>query len=275
MSTLIRPPVARMPHQRPILWGIAALLSIVALAVLGLQYGFDGWPRAFLYGLCAQRASHSFHFGESVLPVDARMTGIYLGAATTIGWIAGSGRLRMTGRPRNSMIVILAIFCLAMAVDGFNALLVDLAMPHPYEPSNPLRFVTGTLAGSALGVGVAYLFATSIWRNAERSRAIADSALNLAIPLLVTGAIGILAASGLPIFYGPLVIALIVSAIVVFWTFSVTLIALLSGKAWSYMGASELGPIGIAGLLVGVAMIAAFAGFRFLAESTLGLPQLS
>jgi hypothetical protein len=162
-----------------------------------------------------------------------------------------------------------------MAADGFNALLVDLAMPHPYAPSNALRFVTGGLAGSALGVGVAYLFATSIWRSPERSRRMADPASTLAIPLLFTGALGALAASGLAVFYGPLVIALVISAIGVFWTFSVTLIALLSGKAWSYVGASGLGKIGTAGLLLSVAMIAAFAGFRFVAERTLGLPQLS
>lgn len=275
MPALIRQPAAELPQQRPIAWGIAALLSIVALAALGRQYGFDDWPRAFLHGLCAQRESHSFRFGDRVLPVDARMTGIYLGAATTIGWLAAAGRLRMTGKPRIATIAILALFCLTMAVDGFNALLVDLAMPYPYEPSNPLRFVTGTLAGSALGVGVAFLFATSIWRSPIRAGNMVNAPHALAVPLLATGAIGIPAMSGMPVFYGPLVIALIVSAIAVFWMFSVTLAALLSGKAWTYEKPNELGTIGIVGLLVGVALIAAFAGFRYLAESAWGLPQLS
>src|SRR3712207_1188597 len=107
MSTLIRQPASRMPQTRPIAWGTAAFLLIVALAALGLQYGFERWSRAFLHGLCAQRESHSFHIGGNVLPVDARMTGIYLGAATTIGCLAASGRLHMTGRLRKSTIALL------------------------------------------------------------------------------------------------------------------------------------------------------------------------
>jgi hypothetical protein len=135
--------------------------------------------------------------------------------------------------------------------------------------------VTGALAGTASGVGIAFLFATSVWRKPERWRRMVDSALNLAVPLLIVGAFGLLATSGLPIFYGPLVIALLVSAVVVFWTISVTLLALVRGTAWTYSEASELKIVGIVGLLVCITMILAFAGFRFLAESTLGLPQLS
>jgi uncharacterized membrane protein len=275
MPTLIRQPVAGLPQPRPIAWGIAALLSIVALAMLGVQYGFEGWSRAFLHGLCAQRESHSFRFGGDVLPVDARMTGIYLGAASTIGWLGSSGRMRMTRRPKNVMIFLLALFVLAMAVDGFNALLVDLAVLSPYEPSNLLRFITGMLSGTTLGVGVAYLFATSIWRNPERTRRMITGPTTLVMPLILTGALGILAVSGLHIFYGPLVIALVVAAIAIFWMFSVTLLALLTGRSWSYSRASDLGAITVFGLLAGVVLIAAFAGIRFLAEHFWGLPQLS
>lgn len=275
MSTLIRPPAARMPLSRALPWGIAILLSIVALVALGRQYAFEGWSRAFLHGLCAQRESHSFHFGGSVLPVDARMTGIYLGAACTMGWLGASGRLHRTGRPSVKTVTLLVLFGLAMALDGFNALLVDLGTPHPYEPSHALRFLTGTLAGTTLGCGVAYLFATSVWKNADRETRMIDGASTLAVPLLATGALGILAGSGLPVFYGPLVIALVVSAIAVFWTFSVTLLALLSGRSWSYARASDLGTIGVFGLVIGIALIAAFAGFRFLAERAWGLPRLS
>lgn len=277
MSTFIRQPTSRPPNPRPTAWRLATVfvLSIVALGALGLQYGFEGWPRAFLHGLCAQRESHSFHFGGNVLPVDARMTGIYLGAAMMIGWLAASGRLRRTMRPRFSMLALLASFVLAMAIDGFNALLVDLSLAHPYEPSNLLRFVTGACAGTTLGIGVAYLFSTSIWRNPVRTNRMIDGPTVLAVPMLVTGALGVIAASGLPVFYGPLVMALVVAAIVVFWTFSVTLIALVSGKAWSYGGASDLGAVGVHGLLAGIITIAAFAGFRFLAEQAWGLPQLS
>ena len=274
MSTLIRQTAVSAPRPNAFMWGGAAVLSIVALAGLGLQYGFEGWSRAFLHGLCAQRESHSFHFGSDVLPVDARMTGIYLGAASTLGWLGASGRLRRIKRPDMATIVLLALFVMVMALDGFNALLIDLGFSGPYAPSNTLRFITGTLAGTTLGVGVAYLFATSIWRNPERARRLIDGPATLIAPMLTTGAFGIVAASGLQIFYGPLVIALVLAATTVFWMFSVTLLALLSGRGWAYTRASDLGPIGICGLMTGLALIAAFAGFRFLAEHLWTLPQL-
>ena len=106
-----------------------------------------------LHGLCAQRPSHSLQIGGTTLPMDARMTGIYLGAAATVVWLIAARRLRATRTPSLPVLVLLASFVVALAVDGFNALLVDLRFPTLYEPSNLIRMATGVLAGTALGAG--------------------------------------------------------------------------------------------------------------------------
>ena len=59
------------------------------------------------------------------------MTGIYLGAAVTFIWLIAARRLRATQVPAVSVLSLLASFVVALAVDGFNALLVDLQLPHP------------------------------------------------------------------------------------------------------------------------------------------------
>ena len=45
-----------------------------------------------LQGVCAQRPSHSFLLSGHPLPVDARMTGIYLGAAASLLWRSSTSR---------------------------------------------------------------------------------------------------------------------------------------------------------------------------------------
>ena len=53
-----------------------------------------------LHGLCAQRPSHSLQIGGTTLPMDARMTGIYLGAAATaVVWLIAARRLRASPDP--------------------------------------------------------------------------------------------------------------------------------------------------------------------------------
>ena len=84
-----------------------------------------------LHGLCAQRPSHSLQIGGTTLPMDARMTGIYLGAAATVSLVVAARRLRATRAPSLPVLVLLASFVVALAVDGFNALLRRSSIPDP------------------------------------------------------------------------------------------------------------------------------------------------
>ena len=230
---------------------------------------------AALHGLCAQRPSHSLWMGGTPLPLDARMTGIYLGAAVTGAWLLVAGRLRARGPLSHATVITLGLGVLVMALDGGNALLVDLALPHPYEPSNRLRLITGSLAGIALGVGLGYLFAITIWERGERDRSVVGTPRELVVPLVGTLALGALAMSGLPILYAPFAVGLVGAAVMVFWTLAMVLLALIGNLAWSYRDVGSLVPLGLGAGVAAIMAIALLSGLRFAAERFLGLPSFT
>ena len=136
--------VTRSPHRaafdrRPLVVG--GFAAIVLVGFLIAPGDIASKTHIALHGLCAQRPSHSLQIGGATLPMDARMTGIYLGAAATVIWLVAARRLRATRVPSCRCSSLLASFVVALAVDGFNALLVDLRLPTLYEPSN--IFATG------------------------------------------------------------------------------------------------------------------------------------
>src|SRR5688500_7625828 len=80
--------------RRPMVFGGFAAMVVVGFLLVP---GDLAWKTHIaLHGLCAQRPSHSLQIGGVTLPMDARMTGIYLGAAVTILWQVAARRLRAT-----------------------------------------------------------------------------------------------------------------------------------------------------------------------------------
>jgi uncharacterized membrane protein len=230
---------------------------------------------AFLHGVCAQRPSHSLQLGGAHLPLDARMTGIYIAAAVTIGWVLATGRRRAARIPSRPVVLILGLFLAAMGADGSNALLVDLGAPHPYSPSNGLRLVTGTLGGMALGVAVSHLFAAVVWSERDRHVAVIDRPWELAPPLAIALGVGWPTLSGLAVFHGPYSAGLVAAVVGVFWIVAVAVLAIGMGgdampKTWSDLAA----PASLA-LVLATATIGVLAVARFAAESFLGMPKLT
>jgi uncharacterized membrane protein len=228
-----------------------------------------------LHGICAQRPSHSLHFGTLALPLDARMTGIYIGAVASAVWIVASGNIRNTRMPPRRVVAILALFVALLAGDGFNALAVDLALPHPYVPSNGLRLFTGVLGGIALGVALVYLLAMTMWVRGNRSLSVVPGVAALVPPLGIGLAIGALALSGLSMLYAPIAIGVSVGAVGVFAVLTTIALALVSNRAWTFSSMRELAALACGGLVLAVAMMATLAGARLFLESWLGLPQLT
>ena len=228
-----------------------------------------------LHGLCAQRPSHSLLIDGAALPMDARMTGIYIGATIAVGCLMAFGRLRATRTPSRAVVVALALFVVALAIDGFNALLVDIGSAHPYDPSNELRLATGILAGTALGIVLGHLFAASIWAQSDPQRAVVASPFELLVPIGVSGAIGALAAADLSILYAPFAGGLLLAAVAVFSMLGIIMVALISDRGWSHRSFNDLVPLAMAGFVAAVLIIAALSWFRFMAEKFIGLPQLT
>jgi uncharacterized membrane protein len=207
--------------------------------------------------------------------MDARMTGIYLGAAATIVWLLAARRLRAARIPSAPVLVLLASFVGALAVDGLNALFLDLRLPTLYQPSNLVRISTGVLAGIALGLALGHLFASSVWAHSNRVRAVIMKPADLLAPIGVSGALALLALSDLPMLYAPFAVGLVVAAVGVFWLLGMVVLAVFSDSGWSHRTWSDLAPLALTSLIIAVATVGALSGLRFAAEQLFGLPRLT
>jgi uncharacterized membrane protein len=275
MSRLIHEllPTNRFADRRP---HFVAGIATLSLATFVLAPGdLASKTHMALHGLCAQRPSHSLQIGGSTLPMDSRMTGIYIGAATTVIWLFAAGRLRSTRVPSLPVVSVLVLFVLAMAVDGLNSLLIDLRLPILYEPSNILRIATGLLAGVALGVTLAHLFANSIWARGDGGLAVVTRPVELLAPIGVSAAIAALAFVDFPLLYAPFAFGLLVAAVGVFWLLAIIVLALLSDRGWSCRTWGDLAPVALTAFVAAIVTVGALAVMRLAAEQLLGLPKLT
>src|SRR4051812_19374980 len=113
-EALHRPAARDTGATPPTVW---LFFGLLAASVLGLAVA--PWPlaakfTAIVHGLCAQRPSHSFALGGPNLPFDARMTGIYGGALTTLAFLGARGRWRSIRVPSLPLVLTLLVFAVAM-----------------------------------------------------------------------------------------------------------------------------------------------------------------
>jgi len=258
--------------------------GLVAFAVLGflLLALFVALPRpleakalAALQGLCGQRPSHSFWFGENRLPLDARMTGIYGAFLATTGYLVAAGRLRRAGLPSWPILSLLAAGVPALGVDGFNALFRDLGLPVLYEPRNWLRFVTGAWTGVLLGVVVWVAVNAVAWRpTVLASQAVLEGWQDLVRLALLVGALGALVMSGWQLVYWPLAHGLVVAAATLLTLLALPMIQLLRRREQQAERLVELGWPASGALVVACAFMLVTSALRFLVERLAGLPAL-
>lgn len=234
--------------------------------------GFADKARLILHGLCAQTPSHSFTFGGLMLPFDARMTGIYGGAIFTLLTLALRGRLLRSGIPSLRVIVVLALFVLAMAADGFNSLFTDLGIWHPWESRNELRLITGYATGVSLAVVLSWLVASTTWRLSDR-RAGVETNRDVAVFWLPFMPYALAVLSGAAWLYVPLSLLLIVSAWVVLSM--LTLSMLLLALRWDdrIRRPSQLHIPGALAGLAGLAVMLLLAFGRVWLERVTGIPS--
>lgn len=119
-------------------------------------------------GICAQLPTHMLKPGGIPLPLCARNTGIYTGAALAFGVLRLRGRRRAMLPPAPIVIAALLGAIGVMGVDGLNSVAADLQLPHLYQPSNTLRLATGLAAGAALAVLLAPVIARARYGAADQ-----------------------------------------------------------------------------------------------------------
>lgn len=196
-----RPDLMFSLYGRPVrlFAAFGALLSLT-LWLIGTPAGVMGKAVAVGYAICHRIAERSFFITETLqMPLCARCTGIYLGAAVGAGVLVARRRLRADRLPPWPITFILIGFGGLMALDGANSYLTLFpGYVAPYSPHNIMRLVTGMLAGLALINILIPMFNSAVWaeRNGQRSL---DSLADLAIMLIVGGGAVLLVLSERPL----------------------------------------------------------------------------
>jgi uncharacterized membrane protein len=148
---------------------IAALVMLLVVWFQNTPGGLLGKADAVGYAVCHRIDARSFHLGDRQIPVCARCTGQYLGAVLGLAFLS-INRPRRTGRPGWIIIGILIIFAAVYILDGINSylhLLPGLSRFYLYEPSNPLRLITGTGLGLGLSIMLYPAFNETIWKRRD------------------------------------------------------------------------------------------------------------
>lgn len=251
------------------LWPALALAFFVTLAL---------WPGSLavkahdiLHGLCAQQPGHSIVIGGQMLPFDARMTGIYGGTFVTYLWLACAGRLHYQRDPARWVFALCIGLIAAMGIDGFNSLLTDLGLWHPYQTTNFLRLVTGVGAGVAIALVLGWLFATSVWSHGARG-AVVNRPRDLAPVLIGCVAYIAVVSTRAGWLYQPVTYLLVVSAWLTLSLLVLVILVLATRRDRTFADIASLHLPAAVALVGGLVLMAALAGGRFWLEHRLGIP---
>ncbi len=220
-------------------------------------------------GVCALRPDHSYFAGDTQLPLESRMLGIYGGFLLGLRVLLAAGRLGAQRVGNRVVLLTLVVLFGSMVFDGINSTLADVGMPHLYTPTNLLRLLTGLFSGIALAPVFLWLVAAVALPRTSRSRRdVLRSPAQLLIPLIVGGLFALLVLAQHPLVYYP--IALISVGGVVALLAGVALLGTL--MVWEFDGRVRhlqqmVAPTSLALLLV-FAALGAMAFVRVLIPST-------
>ena len=167
------------------------------LALVLLAFALVPWPlmsklRAIGFGICAQRPSHSYFLGGVLLPVEARMVGIFGGYLAALVYFLARRRGRAFNFPPTPLLVLCVLFIAAMGFDGLNNLFHDVGLPYLYAPYNPARLITGLLTGLTIAAVVLPVFNSTVWAEGQARPVLGgwrELASALAVEAVVFGAV--------------------------------------------------------------------------------------
>jgi uncharacterized membrane protein len=248
---------------------------LIGMAFLAFPLPLHEKAHAVMHGLCAQRPSHSLKVGATLLPVDARMTGIYLGLLTGLVVLTAAGWHRRAGLPSKGAAAVLVAMVAAMAVDGFNSLAFDLQMPTLYTPENRLRVFTGLGVGIALASILAMLLGMSLWARPRVSSRMFDRWWQPGALYAAALPVALLAMTEWKYLAVPLTLLLVVSAVMTFSALALAIIVMTTGRENTCTKVSDLRPMLVWAMIGGVVVMGLLAGMRYGLEVMTGAPALT
>lgn len=178
------------------LWQTTGLLRIVGL---------------LLSGICHQLPEHSLLLAGVQLPLCARCTGTFLGAALGFVGLWRRGHTRSGRLPPPRVISALGLFFTFWAVDGFNSYWHFLTgRVLLYVSSNALRLAAGLANGVGLSVLILPLFNNFLWKKRE-DQPVLGGIRELIEILLPVAASGLLLQTGAGLLLYPVLLAQVLS----------------------------------------------------------------
>lgn len=244
-----------------------ALLAICALLPGGSLLDHLRWLDS---GICAQIPTHMLTVGVGQLPLCARNTGMYLGFMLTMITLhlrKKGGAQKLPPRP---ILAVLVGGIAIMALDGTNSFLLDLGMPHLYQPHNLLRLATGLLAGSALAALVLPMLNQQCWKQCNQQPTIATGKeLLWFLPALLISFLGIATQNALS-FY-PIALLSTAGLITALGIFNLMVIILLSKKDETFSQYHQLFPFMSLGFILAIGELLVLAELKMVILSALGV----
>ena len=195
--------------------------------------------RALLYGVSAQRPSHSLFLAGEQLPLEARMGGIFLGFLCAIALVGVLGRLRAS----KTLTGALGLACWALValtgLDGLNAFLFDGNLPHLYAPSSAARLLTGLGAGLGVGLMALPVVASVVWAEPLDDASVEDP-VELVGGLALAGLVGGLLLAGVGVLLWPAAIAMLVGVLAAFGVANLYLVVLGTGRVRQALSLADM-----------------------------------
>jgi uncharacterized membrane protein len=245
-----------------------AFIGLGGVLLLGLLL----WPSAPLnwkmyavvHGVCAQ--IHNVELGGVQLPLCARNTGIYSSFLVTSLYLLALGRARAAKLPPAPIAVLLGLFVVIMAIDGFNSLLRDLFLPHLYTPRNDLRTLTGIGMGTAMSVMMFLIMNISLRQDIDEEQRIIAGWRELGGALLLNMIILVGMYGNIEALYWPIAIVAWTGIVGILFCVNVLVVALLMGYERRVLRIEQLARPATLALVSTFFMLGALSWLRFWLE---------
>lgn len=256
-------------RQQPWLWALLGLgLSLFGGLFLLPLGSLSDRLHMLVHGVCAQ--AHYLTIGGYTMPLCARNTGIYAGFLATLLYLLVLGRGRAAKLPPLGISLLLGGAIVAMGIDGFNSMALDLGGYYVYTPRNTLRVATGLGMGMAVAAFMLLMFNVSLRYDGRREQRVIRGWAELLGAVLVSALLyGLLFFAPAWLFY-PLAIFSVLGIVGVLFVSNVFVIAMVSGLEGRVLKLRQMARAGTIGLLLTFVELGLLAGMRVWIERTVG-----